>query len=73
MDLTNDRHHDEITYEYASVCDRMLRLLDRVATGEDPVPSEIEQLSADIESLRTALRPPRCAYDFVPRVPKCLN
>ncbi len=73
MDLTNDRQQDEITYKYANVCDRMMRLLDRIAVGDPPPPCEIEELSAEVESLRTTLRPPQCAYDFVPSVPKCLN
>lgn len=73
MDLTNDRHQDEITYKYANVCDRMMRMLDRIAAGDAPALNEIEELSAEVESLRTSLRPPRCAYDFVPSVPKCLN
>ena len=73
MDITNDRHHDEITHHCASVCDQMLRLLDRVAGGEIPTPSELEQLTTEIEVLRAAVRPPQCAYDFVPCVPKCLN
>lgn len=73
MDFTNDRRLDEITYKYANVCDRMMRMLDRIAVGDAPAPSEIEELSAEVEVLRTTLRPPQCAYDFVPSVPRCLN
>lgn len=73
MNFANEPPYDGITDVYAGVCGRMLRLLDRMADGECPEPLEIEEISAEVEMLRAALRPPSCAYDFVPSVPKCMN
>ena len=73
MNFANERHHDGITDECASVCDRMLRLLERLADGNAPGPLEIDEIAAEVEMLRTALRPPSCAYDFIASAPRCLN
>ena len=73
MDITKDRRHDEISGEFARVCDRVMRVLDQIEEGKSPAPCELRELAAEVEALRVALSPPSCPYDFVPTVPKCLN
>ena len=72
MEITDLDHPDEMKDEYARVCDRMLRVLERITDGEIPAEVELDEITADVAMLRTALCSP-CPYDFVAKLPTALN
>jgi len=72
MEVTDLEHPDEMKEEYARVCDRVLRILERVAEGEPPAAVELEEIAADVAMLKTSLCSP-CPYDFVAKLPTILN
>ena len=72
MEVTDLDHPDEMKEEYARVCERVLRMLERLGDGESPAAAELEEIAADVAMLKTALCAP-CPYDFVAKLPKFLN
>jgi len=72
MEVTDLDHPDEMKEEYARVCDRVLRVLERLSEGDRPAAVELEEIAADVAMLRNALCSP-CPYDFVAKVPTILN
>ena len=72
MEVTDLDHPDEMKEEYARVCDRVLRLIERLAEGGTATEDEMEEVAAEVSMLRTSLCSPY-PYDFVAKLPSILN
>jgi hypothetical protein len=72
MEVTDLDHHNEMDEEYGRICDRVMRLLERLADGEMATDAELEEVAADVAMMKTSLCSP-CPYDFIAKLPSNLN